>query len=67
MSKWISNAINNQYIQLYEYSEFENITNFAEGGFGYIKYADWPCSDRKVAIKELKSYDVRKFVEEVSK
>ncbi|GET02852.1 kinase-like domain-containing protein [Rhizophagus clarus] len=35
------------------------------GGFGHIKYADWPCSDRKVAIKELKSYDVRKFVEEV--
>lgn len=67
MSEWITNAINNHYIQQYNYSEFRNVDNIEEGGFGRIKCADWPCSDRKVAIKELKFYDVRKFVEEVNK
>ncbi|RGB31464.1 kinase-like domain-containing protein [Rhizophagus diaphanus] len=65
MSEWITNAINNHYIQQYDYSEFSNVDNIEEGGFGRIKCADWPCSDRKVAIKELKFYDIRKFVEEV--
>ncbi|RIA84488.1 kinase-like domain-containing protein [Glomus cerebriforme] len=64
-TEWITNAINNQYIQQYEYSEFKNITKFEEGRFAHVKYADWPCSGRKVAIKELKSYDVQKLVEEV--
>lgn len=66
MSEWITNAINNRFIQLYDYSEFRNVTNFEEGGFGRIKCADWPCSYRKVAIKELKYYEVLKFVEEVN-
>ncbi|CAB5371222.1 unnamed protein product [Rhizophagus irregularis] len=65
ITEWLTNAINNHYIQQYDYSEFRNVNNIEEGGFGRIKCADWPCSDRKVAIKELKSYDVGKFVEEV--
>ena|SRR5581483_622816 len=68
MSEWITNAITNQHIQQYEYSEFRNVTEIeeGEGAFAYVRRADWPCSERKVALKELKRYSVQKFIKEVN-
>ncbi len=66
MSEWINNAINDKHIQLYKYEEFKNVKKFAQGAFAHIKYADWPCSERKVALKKLRKFNIRKFVEEVN-
>lgn len=69
-TNWIEHAINQNYIQLYPYEDFTNIKyngdGSGEGRFGRVASAEWPISNRKVALKNLKRYDVDKFVSEVN-
>ncbi len=62
---WITNAIVNQHIQLFDYIDFIDKTDCKKGGFAEVICANWARSDRKVALKKLERYDVQKFVQEV--
>ncbi|RIA89118.1 kinase-like domain-containing protein [Glomus cerebriforme] len=69
MTTWIENGLKNQYIQKYPYDRFQNIEyngqSGGEGRFSLVASAEWSDTNRKVALKKLKNYDVDKFVSEV--
>ncbi|GBB95107.1 hypothetical protein RclHR1_02480006 [Rhizophagus clarus] len=65
MIEWINSAIVNRHIQLYPYNEFHNIEYNNESSFSRVDSADWPLTNRKVALKKLKNFNVEKFVSEV--
>ncbi|GBB95108.1 hypothetical protein RclHR1_02480007 [Rhizophagus clarus] len=65
MTSWINSAIANGHFQLYSYNEFHHIRYNGEGRFSRVASADWPLTNRKVALKKLKNFNIEKFVSEV--
>ncbi|CAB4480730.1 uncharacterized protein OCT59_014259 [Rhizophagus irregularis] len=69
MTEWLNFAVNNRYMSIYPYNEFHNVkyngNSGGEGRFSRVASAEWPCTNRKVALKNLKNFNVDKFVSEV--
>lgn len=70
MTEWLNFAVNNRYMSIYPYNEFHNVkyngNSGGEGRFSRVASAEWPCTNRKVALKNLKNFNVDKFVSEVN-
>ncbi|EXX79680.1 uncharacterized protein OCT59_006911 [Rhizophagus irregularis] len=56
-TQWINDGITNEYINYYDYNEFQNITCIGNGGFGDVYRANWENSNTVVALKSLKNDD----------
>uniref|UniRef100_A0A1D1XIE2 Serine/threonine-protein kinase HT1 n=1 Tax=Anthurium amnicola TaxID=1678845 RepID=A0A1D1XIE2_9ARAE len=65
---WINYAIDHKYIQLYPHDDFINIRygdSGGEGRFSRVASAECPRTNRKVALKKLKNFNLEKFEAEV--
>ena len=48
---WLEKSIANEYLNYYEYSEFENIRQISNGAFGSIFRANWKKTDTVLVLK----------------
>ncbi|GES98825.1 kinase-like domain-containing protein [Rhizophagus clarus] len=49
--KWLEQSISNEYLNLYEYSEFSNLSPIGSGSYGSVVRANWKNTDRLFALK----------------
>ena len=48
---WLEDSIAKEYINYYEYSEFENIQPLGNGSYGSVVRANWKNTDTILALK----------------
>ena len=53
--RWIENGIAKDYINFYDYNEFQNIKYIGTGASGKVYRASWEGSNIVVALKFLKN------------
>src|ERR1044072_6744212 len=53
--RWIEDGIAKDYINYYDYDEFQNLKCIGTGGSSIVYQASWECSDTVVALKSLKN------------
>ncbi|PKY57882.1 kinase-like protein [Rhizophagus irregularis] len=61
--QWLENGIVKNYINYYDYNEFENIQYVGSGGFGKVYRATLKNSDTFVALKYIKNNSL--FIKEI--
>jgi hypothetical protein len=52
---WLESSIANEYLNYYEYSEFENIQPLGNGSYGSVVRANWKNTDTILALKSFKN------------
>ena len=50
---WLEKEINNEHVDYFEYSEFNNIQPIGNGGFGSVFRADWKSTGTTLALKSF--------------
>ena len=68
-AKWIEDGIDKEFINHYNYNEFQDIQPVGYGGFGKVYRANWESSNTVVALKRIennvKSCVMKEIVNEV--
>ncbi|RIA78642.1 hypothetical protein C1645_842780 [Glomus cerebriforme] len=54
---WLENSIVNEYLNYYEYSEFENLETIGKGSFGSVVRAKWKNAGNFFALKTFHKND----------
>ncbi len=61
---WLEKSISGEYINYYEFSDFENIQSIGYGTFGNVVRANWK-TDRFFALKSFNKSTLNEVVNEV--
>jgi hypothetical protein len=48
---WLEKSISNEFLNYYEYSEFNNLVYIGSGSYGTVVRANWKNTDKLVALK----------------
>ncbi|GBB96557.1 hypothetical protein RclHR1_02780020 [Rhizophagus clarus] len=66
-AQWIEDGITKDYINCYDYNEFQNIQLIGSGASGNVYKATWESQDTVIALKsfDIGKYSVKEIVNEV--
>ena len=64
---WLNNAITEEHIKYYEYSDFKNIQQIGRGAYGTVDRVNWKNSNRFLALKSFNNDEqtLKEVVKEV--
>jgi hypothetical protein len=67
--QWIEDGIAKDYINYYDYKEFQNIQHIGSGKFGRVNRATWKSRGTIIALKsfEFDTFVMKEIVNEVYK
>jgi len=62
---WFEKSIANEYLNYYEYSDFQNIQRIGKGAFGKVYRANWKKTDTTFALKSFDDVNNKSTLKEV--